>query len=128
MKVELLQVEPSGHVRFTCEIGTAIGRWMGPNAATAGQFHVEFEIPEDVTDWVPASPGPAALAEVPGEGHAALITAEVLGLTKGDDAVVELRLGSDVLLIEVPHRRSELSVEDLISFRVPEIQLYPYEL
>ncbi len=129
MRVEVLQVlAPSqGIVRFKCESGIASGRWMGSNPAEVGQFDVEIEVPEDVADWTADPSGATSLSEA-GAESATLITGQVVRFDDGDDSVVEIRVGSDILLIEIPNRRSELTVEGFISFRAPEIQLYPYDL
>lgn len=129
MRVEVLQVlAPSqGIVRFTCESGIATGRWMGANSAEVGQFDVEIEFPEEVADWTAGPSGVTSLSEA-GADSATLITGRVVRFGDGDDSVVEIRVGSDILLIEIPNRRPELTVEGFISFRAPEIQLYPYDL
>lgn len=130
MRVEVLQVlAPSqGIVRFRCESGTASGRWMGRNPAKVGQFDVEIEVPEEVAEWTAIPSGDTSLSEAIGAESGSLITGEVVRFDDGDDSVVEVRVGSDILLIEIPNRRSELPTEGLISFRAPEIQLYPYDL
>lgn len=130
MRVEVLQVLDSvqGIVYFRCESGAASGRWMGSNPAEMGQFDIEIEVPEEVAEWAAVPWGVTSLSEAAGAESAALITGEVVRFDDGDDSVVEIRVGADILLIEIPNRRSELPVEGLISFRVPEIQLYPYEL
>lgn len=130
MRVEVLQVlAPSqGIVRFRCESGIASGRWMGRNPAKAGQFDVEIEVPEEVAEWTAAPSGGTSLSEAMGSEPGSLITGEVVRCGDGDDSVVEVKVGSDILLIEIPNRRSELPVGGLISFRSPEIQLYPYDL
>ncbi|MFI6143963.1 hypothetical protein [Streptomyces sp. NPDC051109] len=114
-------------MRFKCESGIASGRWMGPNPAEVGQFDVEIEVPEEVADWTAGPSGATSLSEV-GVDSATLITGRVVKFDDGDDSVVEIRVGSDILLIEIPNRRSELPAEGFISFRASEIQLYPYDL
>lgn len=130
MRVEVLQVLDSsqGIVRFSCESGIASGRWMGSNPADLGKFDVEIEVPEEVAEWTAVPSGVTSLSEVAGAESAALIVGSVVRFDDGDDSVAEIRVGSDILLIEITNRRSELLVEGLISFRAPEIQLYPYDL
>ena len=130
MRVEVLDVLDRAQriVRFRCESGTASGRWMGSTPVETGQLDVELEIPEVVTEWTAAASDTASLAEAAGTGCAALITGQVVRYDDGDDQVVEIRVGSGILLIEIPDRRSELVPEGFISFRTPEVQLYPYDL
>ncbi|WP_329092256.1 hypothetical protein [Streptosporangium sp. NBC_01469] len=128
--MEVLQVLDSsqGIVRFRCESGVASGRWMGSNPAKTGQFDIEIEVPEEVAEWAAVPSGVTSLSEAAGAEPVALITGEVVRFNDSDDSVIEIRVGTAILLIEIPNRRSELSVEGLISFQAPEIQLYPYEL
>ncbi|WP_144023886.1 hypothetical protein [Amycolatopsis keratiniphila] len=100
---------------------------MGSEPADVGQFNVEIEVPEEVTDWMVVSAAATSLSEA-AAGSATLITGRVVRFDEGDDSVVEVRVGSDVLLIEFPNRRSELPVEGFISFQASEIHLYPYDL
>ncbi|WP_172383455.1 hypothetical protein [Streptomyces sp. MNP-20] len=93
-----------------------------------GQFDVEIEVPGDVTEWVSVPSGVASLSEVAGAESVTLITGKVVKSGDGDDSVVELRVGSDILLVEIPNQRAELPVGGFISFQVPEVQLYPYDL
>ncbi|WP_326582015.1 hypothetical protein OG889_25145 [Streptomyces sp. NBC_00481] len=115
-------------VRVRCEFGTVSGRWMGSDPVGTGRFDVELEVPEEVAEWTAADSGAASLSEAAGTGRAALITGQVVRYDDGDDPVVEIRVGSDILLIEIPNRRSELVRDGFISFRTPELRLYPYEL
>ncbi|MFJ7056993.1 hypothetical protein ACK8N7_11680 [Streptomyces griseobrunneus] len=128
--MKVLQVlDPSqGIVRFRCESGVVSGRWMGRDPAHLEKFDVEIEVPEEVAEWALVSAGVTSLSEVAGVAPAALIVGSVVRFDDGDDSVVEIRVGSDILLIEITNRRSELLVESLISFRAPEVQLYPYDL
>ncbi|MFC0556126.1 hypothetical protein ACFFHJ_35000 [Planotetraspora thailandica] len=116
-----------GIVSFRCEIGTATGRWKGSTPANEGFYDVEFEIPEEVQEWEEPAPGVPAISEI---GEDVRVTGEVLGVGEEDDHVVELRTGTDILLIEIPDagRRARLKPHDVISFRSPEIWLYPYQL
>jgi hypothetical protein len=130
MRVEVLQVlDPSqGIVRFRCEFGVASGRWMGSNLAEMGQFDIEIEVPEEVSEWAAVPSGVTSLAEADGAKSGALITGEVVRFDDGDDSVVEIGVGMDILLIEIPNRRSKLSVKGLVSCQAPEMQLYPYKV
>lgn len=130
MRVEVLQVlDPSqGIVRFKCESGVASGRWVGAKIADLGTFDVEIEITEEVEEWALSSSSTTSLSEIGGEERAVWIVGSVVRLCDGGDSVVEIRVGSDLILVEIASRRSELFKESLISLRVPEIQLYPYDL
>lgn len=101
---------------------------MGPNPADTGQFDVEIEVPEEVTEWVTAPSSTASLSKVAGTDLVTLVTGEVVKFNDDDDPVVGIRVGSDIILIEIPNLRSELPIKGFISFQVPELQLYPYDL
>lgn len=101
---------------------------MGSIPVRTGQFDVEIEVPEEVTGWVPATSGVTSLTDSVGTGPGILITGEVVRVGGSDDPVVEIRVGSDIVLTEILDRRSEVPVTGTISFRVSEILLYPYDL
>jgi hypothetical protein len=130
MRVEVFQVSTlsKGIVRFRCESGVASGRWMGSNLATVGQFDVEIEVPEEVVNWTTTLSGIGCLSEIAGRETATLITGQIIRFDDAGDSVMEIRLGTDVLLIEISDRNFEIPKEGYISFRAPEIQLYPYDL
>lgn len=130
MKVDVLRIlDPSQDVVFfSCESGSAPGRWMGGKPVGSGEFNVEIEIPEEVAEWTAASSGRTVISRVSESGSDVRIECEVVRFDDKADSVVEVRLGSDILLVEILSRRSELSVGALISFQVPEIQLYPYDI
>ncbi|MFJ2092138.1 hypothetical protein ACIOEW_23135 [Streptomyces sp. NPDC087901] len=130
MRVEVIQVLAPSHefVRFECDSGTASGRWMGLGPAELGQFDVEIEVPEEVAEWTAVPSGDTSISGGVGRGHAANMVCRVLGFDEGDDSVVGVRVGLDIILIEILNRRSEIPLGGLISFRTPEIQIYPYDL
>jgi hypothetical protein len=101
---------------------------MGAGPAQLGSFDVEIEVPEEVVEWRTATSADTAISGSFESDSNVRIDCEVMSFDAGDDSVVQVRLGSDVLLVEVVSRRSDLSVGDLISFTVPEVQLYPYDL
>jgi hypothetical protein len=130
MRIEVLKVvdPPQGVVSFRCESGTANGFWKGSRSAEVAEFDVEIEVPEEVAEWVPSASGSTSLSGITEDAFAVLVTGEVVACGSDDDPVVELRVGAGVILAEITDRRSELSVGDLISFRTPEIHLYPYDV
>ena len=101
---------------------------MGELPVQPGSFEVEIEVREEVAEWVAATSGTTALSGAPEPGSGVRIECEVERFDDGDDPVVEVRLGSGVLLVEILDRRAELRVGALISFQVPEIELYPYDV
>lgn len=92
-----------------------------------GRFDIEFEVPDDITEWTSAATA-AGISGRPEVGAAVCVVGEVEGVGDGDDTVVEVGLGSGVLLVDVPAGRPDLSEGDLISFRISEIRLHPYFL
>lgn len=117
-----------GIVSFRCESGAAVGQWMGSDPPAAGTFDVEIEVPEEAAEWAAVSSGATSMSRVVGNYPAALITGEVVRFGDGEDPVVEVRVGPDVLLVEITNQRSGLPLGGFISFQVSNIQLYPYDL
>lgn len=77
---------------------------------------------------MPSASGSTSLSGITEDSFAVLVAGEVVACGSDDDPVVEVRVGAGVILAEITDRRSELSVGDLISFRTPEIHLYPYDV
>jgi hypothetical protein len=99
---------------------------MGAEQARTGRFDVELDVPEEVEEWAPATSRATAISGAAEAGAEVHITCEVLGVA--DDGVVEVRVGTGVLLVEIPNGRHDLPLGGLISFRAAEIQLHPYNL
>lgn len=130
MRAEVRKIlDPSrGVVFFSCESGSAPGRWMGESPPRLGLCYVEIEVPDEIEEWTVAASNATGLYGDSESGSDVRVECEVLRFDDSDDSVVEVRLGSDIVMIEILNRRSDLSVGALISCRVPEIQLYPYIL
>lgn len=131
MKVQVVRVCDStqGIVAFSSEVGSAIGRWMGRGEARIGEFYVEIEIPEEVDEWRRATTVEAnSISSNSTDEPDVNITAEVIGVGEGDDRVVDLRLGTAVLMIEVANGGNTPAVGDVITFRTVDLQLYPFSL
>ena len=129
MRVEVLKVlDPSqGLVFFSSDFGSASGRWMGPHELRTGEFDIEFDLPE-VEEWTVATSAEAALSGAAEPGSEVWITCQVERVRGGDDTVVTVRTGPYLTYVEILNRRPELPEGGLISFRVPEIRLYPYDM
>jgi hypothetical protein len=56
------------------------------------------------------------------------VTGEVVEVGALDDPVVVVRVGSEMVMVEVPESRSHLSVDAYFSFRVDKVRLCPYTL
>ena len=127
VRVEVLRVlDPVREiVFFSCAAGSAPGRWMGAEPAHTGFFDIEFEVPDDITEWTSAATA-SGISGTPEAGAEVRVECEVERVGDGDDSVVAVRLGSGILLVEVPDGRSSLTAGDLISFRTSEILLHPY--
>ena len=128
MRADVLQVldRARGIVFFRCESGSASARWMGPGEVREGRFDVEIDVQEEIEEWVNATSRATAISGAAEAGAEVRITGEVLKVS--DDAVVEVQVGTAVLLVEIPNGRHDLARGDRISFQVREIQLYPYDL
>ena len=92
-----------------------------------GTSSVEFDIVDEVSEWVEIDAGSTALSGRLELGSGVRFECEVLRVGEGEDSVVEVRLGPDVLLVEILSRKSDLPVGGLVSFWVAEVRLYPYD-
>jgi hypothetical protein len=131
MRVEITRVlDPSeGRVAFRCAVGHASGCWAGSAPARLGEFDVELEIPEDITQWtVLDAPAPGSIAGGVEGDPSVSITGTVVDIGEGDDPIVGVRLGPDIILIEAPDRKWEITPGDVVSLRVSVVRLYPYQL
>lgn len=127
MRVDVLDVlDPAeGIVYFRSDFGSAPGRWMGQALVRAGRFDVEFDVPA-VEEWTEvttsAEPAVSGAAE---PGSDVWFRCQVERVF--DDGVVVARMGPHIFYVEILRRTSDLPDGGVISFRVPEIGLYPYQ-
>ncbi|MFG2338766.1 hypothetical protein [Streptomyces yangpuensis] len=130
MHVFVNRVEEAGRrVTFRCRAGhgNAVARWMGDPLPPQGtDAFIELTLPAPVTEWVPASPTASQDMAIGPAG--VVVTGEVLGVGGPGDPVVELRVGTDVLLVEVARGGDGPEPGRRISFVSPLIEAYPYEL
>ncbi|MFE2171255.1 hypothetical protein ACFXB3_40255 [Streptomyces sp. NPDC059447] len=116
-------------VAFRCEAGhgVAVARWMGDELPQQGtRAFVELTVAEPVSDWRPAEPAAGRALAVEPDGIA--VTGEVLAIGGPEDPVVDLRVGTDVVLVEIGCRKDELRVGRHISFVTRTLEAYPYSL
>ncbi|MFJ3976078.1 hypothetical protein [Streptomyces sp. NPDC090021] len=114
---------------FRCRAGhgNAVTRWMGgPLPPQGTDAFVELTVPAPVTEWVPASPTASQDMAIGPDG--VVVTGEVLGVGGPGDPVVELRVGTDVVLVEVACGGDGPEPGRRISFVSSRIEAYPYEL
>ncbi|MFC9581363.1 hypothetical protein ACFVJ8_00655 [Streptomyces yangpuensis] len=130
MHVFVNRVDQEGRrVVFRCKAGHgyAVARWMGDALPPQGtDAFVELTVPAPVTEWVPASPTAAQDLAIGPAG--VVVTGEVLGVGGPGDPVVELRVGTGVVLVEVVCDGAGLEPGRRISFVSPLIEAHPYEL
>ncbi|MFS8096309.1 hypothetical protein LFM09_04140 [Lentzea alba] len=126
MRVDVLKVlDPAeGIVFFRGDFGSASGRWKGHEPAETGHFAVEFTLPA-AEEWTAATCEEPALSGAAEPGSDVWFRCQVERVY--DDAVVVARMGPHIFYVEIPNRTSELPEGRFISFRVPEIELYPYD-
>ncbi|MFJ8015095.1 hypothetical protein [Streptomyces sp. NPDC096339] len=116
-------------VAFRCNAGHggAVARWMGDELPEQGsRAFVELTVAEPVSDWGPVEPAVGrALAHGP-DGIA--VTGEVLAIGGPGDPIVDLRVGTDVVLVEISCHKDLLRVGQRISFVTLALEAYPYSL
>lgn len=139
MRIEILDVlddadEPQGpRIAFRSPLGQVWAHWRGSGTPQVGDTaDVEIDIPDDVVSWVHAEGPDTLLAEAPGAPvriRGAVVAAD-------EDAVVSIRLSTDILLVEFATARhpeeqgssDKPSIGDRIELSVPRIDVYPYSV
>ncbi|MDT3397155.1 hypothetical protein RKE29_10945 [Streptomyces sp. B1866] len=116
----------SNLVEFECQSGRAWGLWKGETPPTVGStFHVEFDVPDTLTSWATGKQEAVASENSEPEGRARLTgTVEAVGT----DAVVSLRMGNDLLLIEFTQGVELPEIGSRITLQASQIDIYPYFL
>ena len=131
MKVEIAQVLDSKtqRVLFRSDVGTAAGIWAGPEPAKTGAAHVELDIPDQVGDWTSIDDAVATSIEGGIESENGVqIVATVVHVGDGEDPVVSIRIGTDIVMIEMSASRSGLVAGSAIRFTTLEVRLFPSNL
>ncbi|KOU79202.1 hypothetical protein MRQ86_13260 [Streptomyces sp. MMS21 TC-5] len=135
MRVFVDRVAEDGRVAFRCTDGhgSAVAHWMGDRLPAPGtDTFVELTLPGPLTEWGPALPPAVSGLEIGPVGPVApagvLVTGEVLGVGGPGDPVVELSIGTDVVLVEVTGEESGLEIGGRISFGPARLEVYPYGL
>ncbi|MFD9105704.1 hypothetical protein ACFVZN_32135 [Streptomyces virginiae] len=127
-----MRVFVDGRVAFRCADGhgSAVAHWMGDRLPAPGtDTLVELTLPGPLTGWGPALPSAVSGLEIgPVAPAGVLVTGEVLGVGRPGDPVVELRIGTDVVLVEVTGGESGLEIGRRISFGPARLEVYPYGL
>ena len=139
MRIEILDVLDNAEdsrgpdIVFRGPLGQAWARWRGAVTPSVGDaVDVEIDLPDDIVNWVHAEGPDALLMNAP--GAPVRITATVA--EDAEDAVVALRVGSDILLVEFATagypeeqgRPGKLSIGDRIELSVPHVDVYPYSV
>ncbi|MFF4013091.1 hypothetical protein [Streptomyces sp. NPDC001717] len=116
-------------VAFRCNAGHggAVARWMGKKLPEQGtRAVVELTVDEVVSDWRPVEPTAGRALAVEHDGIA--VTGEVLAIGGQEDPVVDLKVGTDVVLVEIGRRKDELRIGMHVSFVTFALEVYPYAL
>ena len=139
MRIEILDVldnaeESQGlRIAFRGPLGQAWAHWRGSAAPQVGDTEdVEIDVPDDVVHWVHAEGPDTLLAEAAG----APVRIKGTVVAAAEDAVVSIRLGTDILLVEFATaghpeeqgRPDMPSIDDHIELSVPHIDIYPYSV
>ncbi|MGW6707675.1 hypothetical protein ACWGDE_22680 [Streptomyces sp. NPDC054956] len=122
-------VEEKRVVVFRCEAGHGVGlaRWMSSHLPEQGTTaFVELTIPHPVVEWRPVAPTVRYDMEV--YTYGIVVRGEVLSVGGPDDPVVALRVGTDVVMIEVESHRETLQVGQRIAFISRALEVYPYDV
>jgi hypothetical protein len=127
MRIEITEVlDPDERlVHFRSAFGAAVGRLCGEKPLAQGAWDVELDVPDSVTDWKMGTEGESAVA---GGADGKVRLSGKIASVDVEDNVVTLRVGSDLVLVEVV----DLPVGDLvgawISITAEEVHLYDMNL
>ncbi len=131
MKVRITQIvqarPEAATVRFSAMVGDAEARWHGARPLEGGEYQAEIAIP-DVLTW---GDGIRPTAGQPGflfpKGHAVGLTGQMVRL--GEDGVAEIRLGDDIVLVEVAGLAGiDAPLPCIVEIAVPRLELYDANL
>ncbi|MFK4598754.1 hypothetical protein [Streptomyces pristinaespiralis] len=122
IRVEGVVDESRNFVAFTCPLGEAWGRWQGKSVPHVGSHTVEFDVPGVIEAWSEVEGVAAIVGDYRNESL--LIRGKVESLD--EDGVAGLRIGSDVLLIDVPSNAESVQVGTVVEFNAEQIDIYPY--
>ncbi|MGW5280017.1 hypothetical protein ACWERI_11215 [Streptomyces collinus] len=139
MRIQILDLSPSATtgaapaVAFSGACGLAWARWCGLEMPEVGDFaDVEVDIPDEITSWAVAD-GPALVVSgAPGAPVRIRGSVEAAD----EDSVMAVRVGADMLLVEVagsaasllPGHAGKPRVGDSIEFTTPRIEVHPYSI
>ncbi|MEU6990637.1 hypothetical protein ABZ953_08280 [Streptomyces sp. NPDC046465] len=128
MRIEVLEILDAERreVRFRSELGDAWGVWQADVVPSEGQFDVEVDIPEEISTWLPGEGDADRLDGDPSRRQAVTVRGTVQ--TVDEDSVTSLRVGRDIVLIEMANETVPPQPGSTITFETPEIHLYPYQL
>lgn len=114
-----------GLVEFASPVGRAHGKWKGDEIPRRGvQYRVEVEIPDGASVGREPLVPTGFLAD--DEQGGTIISGTVESVA--EDGVVVLRIGPDIVLLELVEPALMPQPAQVMSLNVPEIALYPYEL
>ncbi|MFF7024518.1 hypothetical protein D7231_20195 [Streptomyces klenkii] len=128
MRIEISQIVNAdiGEVEFISPVGTARGIWKGTQAPHLGSHDVELDLPEAIHAWEAAgAPFESIGTDRLIEGHRVMVSGKVEIV--GEDSVLSLRIGSDIVLVELGTAESP-EEGSAIRFTTPSIELYPYQV
>ncbi|MEU6990643.1 hypothetical protein ABZ953_08310 [Streptomyces sp. NPDC046465] len=128
MRIEVLEILDAERreVRFRSELGDAWGVWQADDVPSEGQFDVEIDINEEISTWLSDEGDTDRLDGDASHRQAVRVRGTVQ--TVDEDSVTSLRVGRDILLVEMANEAVPPQPGSTITFDTPEIHLYPYQL
>ncbi|POX59843.1 hypothetical protein C3492_30305 [Streptomyces sp. Ru62] len=139
MRIEILDLSPAMEtgkgplVAFRSLSGQAWARWRGSELPQVGALvDVEVDVPDEIARWAIVD-GPATMAS---DTPRSPVRIRGVVATVDEDAVVAIRVGADIILVELarpidsvqPGQVDKPRVGAAIEFTTPEIDIYPYSV
>ncbi|MET9448888.1 hypothetical protein [Streptomyces cinerochromogenes] len=139
MRIEILDLSPATEtgegpmVTFRGPSGQAWAQWCGSEMPQVGALvDVEVDVPDEIARWATVD-GPATVAS---DTPRSPVRIRGVVATVGEDSVVAVRVGADVILVEFseptnsvrPGQVDKPRVGDAVEFTTPQIDIYPYSV
>ncbi|WP_371792006.1 hypothetical protein OG285_22380 [Streptomyces sp. NBC_01471] len=113
-------------VEFRGPDGAAWGIWGERDVPGSGFHDVEIDVPEEVEKWTLEEGATTKIHGINTQCNGVTVVGRVESV--GEDAVIAIKVGLDIILIEMASNDSIPEAGSVISFNTPQIYLHPYHL
>jgi hypothetical protein len=119
--------ETRPYLDFRCKYGLGWGRWMGGELPKIGDVtHVEIDLSENILRWRESAAVDLLATTMRPMGDVIVIAGRVERIS--EDGIIDLRLGTDLVLLETSDGFLDAREGGGIELEVSCLDLYPTEL